>query len=116
MHSGLDDFDEQVNLENTNQPNLPGTFTTDEDFSDLDMITCANLDSLTLSMEVKMKANNDTILDQIQTLLGGISSTPASGLAEIASAFQPNATPPSLSRELQRNARRKSLTPGFPGA
>lgn len=51
----------------------------------------AHLRSLVLSMELKMKANNDALLEQIRFLLGGTSCTPLS-LAEIASAFQPNVT------------------------
>ena len=65
----------------------------EEDFSDLDMVTRADLDSLALSIEIKMKANNDALLAQIQALVGGTSSLPPAGLAEIASAFQPNVTP-----------------------
>lgn len=77
---------------NTNPCGNLDAHVTKEDYSHIDVFTHADLDSLALSIEIKMKASNDVLLDHIHSLLGGISSFPTTRLAEIATTFQPNMT------------------------
>ena len=65
MPSSFGPSTEHMNLEDAHQEDHPDTSTTNEDFSELDMVTRADLDSLALSMEVKMQENNEALLEQI---------------------------------------------------
>lgn len=105
MASRFGAFNEQVPNMSANSGGDVDTMNIEEDYLDLDVVTCADLDSLALSMAIRMIAENDTLLEQIRSLLGGLSSFLSMGLAEIVLVFLPNVTPEPFSGALKQRTK-----------